>query len=134
VIGEGNNFVRTMKSLAEKGIKPSVVNDQIGRLTFTKDLAAGIKYLVEQKSPYGTYNLTNDGEAASWADIAADVYEFTGHDRSDVTGVTTAQYYDGKDNIAPRPLQSTLNLDKIKATGFVPRDWKQALGDYLEQE
>lgn len=134
VIGDGNNFVRTMKSLAEKDVKPSVVNDQIGRLTFTTDLAAGIKHLVEQNTPNGTYNLTNDGEAVSWADVAADVYEHSGHDRSDVTGVTTEQYYEGKVNIAPRPLQSTLNLDKIKATGFVPRDWKQALREYLEQE
>lgn len=134
VIGDGNNFVRTMKSLAEKGVKPSVVNDQIGRLTFTADLAAGIKHLIDQAAPYGTYNLTNDGEPASWADVAADVYELSGHSRADITGVTTQQYYEGKEGIAPRPLQSTLNLDKIKATGFAPRDWKQALREYLEQE
>ena len=36
-----------------------------------------------------------------------------------------------KDGIAPRPLQSTLNLAKIKATGFTPREWKTALRDYL---
>jgi dTDP-4-dehydrorhamnose reductase/dTDP-4-dehydrorhamnose 3,5-epimerase len=134
VIGEGNNFVRTMKSLAEKNIKPSVVNDQIGRLTFTSDLAEGIKHLVDSKAPYGTYNLSNDGTPASWADIAASVYEHTGHDRSEVTGVSTEQYYEGKVGIAPRPLQSTLNLDKIKATGFAPRDWEQALREYLDQE
>jgi len=68
VIGDGNNFVRTMRSLAEKGVKPSVVNDQIGRLTFTSDLAKGIKHLVSGHLPnttshiqYGTYNLTGDG-------------------------------------------------------------------------
>lgn len=70
VIGEGKNFVLTMKDLAEKGVKPSVVNDQIGRLTFTRDLAAGIKHLLETKAPHGTYNLTNEGESVSWADIA----------------------------------------------------------------
>ena len=41
VIGEGKNFVRTMASLAERGIDPSVVDDQIGRLTFTDDIARG---------------------------------------------------------------------------------------------
>lgn len=133
VIGEGNNFVRTMQSLAQKNIKPSVVNDQIGRLTFTQDLATGIKHLIDTGASYGTYNLTNEGESVSWADIAADVYELAGHERSDVTGVTTEQYYEGKAGIAPRPLQSTLNLDKIKATGFVPREWKQALREYLDQ-
>lgn len=134
VIGDGNNFVSTMQSLAEKGVAPSVVNDQIGRLTFTSDLAKGIKHLVDSNAEYGTYNLTNEGESASWADIAADVYELTGHDRTAVTGVSTKEYYAGKQDIAPRPLQSMLNLDKIKATGFVPRDWKQALREYLDQE
>jgi dTDP-4-dehydrorhamnose reductase len=131
VIGDGKNFVLTMKSLAEKGVKPTVVNDQIGRLTFTTDLARGIKHLVDTKAAYGTYNLTGEGDSVSWADIAADVYELTGHSRSDVTGTTTAEYYAGKTGIAPRPLQSTLNLEKLKAAGFVPRNWKDALIDYL---
>lgn len=130
VIGKGNNFVRTMKDLAEKGIKPSVVDDQIGRLTFTEDLAKAAQHLVNTRSPYGAYNLSNEGAPASWADIAADVYELSGKQRSDVTGVTTADYYTGKDGIAPRPLNSTLKLDKIKATGFTPRDWKEALDSY----
>ena len=50
VIGEGKNFVLTMKSLAEQGIKPSVVNDQIGRLTFTSDLADAIAHLLYTNS------------------------------------------------------------------------------------
>lgn len=133
VIGDGNNFVRTMNSLAEKDVKPSVVSDQIGRLTFTKDLAAGIKHLLDTSAPYGTYNISNDGQPASWADIAAEVYELSGKSRSDVTPVTTEQYYEGKEGIAPRPLQSTLNLEKIKATGFAPREWKAALTEYLEK-
>lgn len=134
VVGDGKNFVRTMQSLAEKGVKPSVVDDQIGRLTFTADLAAGIKHLVDTKAPYGTYNLTNDGESVSWADIAAKVYELTGHNPSDVTGVSTAEYYAGKDGIAPRPLKSALDLTKIKAAGFAPRDWQVALSEYLKKD
>ncbi len=133
VIGEGNNFVSTMKSLAARDIKPSVVNDQIGRLTFAADLAKGIKHLLENHADYGTYNLSNDGKPVSWADIAKKVYEQSGKSVDDVTPVTTAEYYTGKDSIAPRPLQSTLNLDKIKSTGFVPRDWEQALNEYLAQ-
>lgn len=133
VIGDGNNFVRTMASLAERGVKPSVVSDQIGRLTFTTDLAAGIKHLLDTSAPFGTYNISNDGESASWADIAKTIYEQSGASRDDVTSVTTEQYYQGKEGIAPRPLQSTLNLDKIKGTGFVPRDWEVALREYLQQ-
>ena len=133
VIGDGNNFVRTMANLAERGVKPSVVSDQIGRLTFTGDLAAGIKHLIDTSAPYGTYNISNDGTPASWADIAEEVFEKSGASRDDVTPVTTEQYYEGKDGIAPRPLQSTLNLDKIRGTGFVPRDWEVALNEYLQQ-
>jgi dTDP-4-dehydrorhamnose 3,5-epimerase len=133
VVGKGNNFVRTMKSLAEKGIKPSVVNDQIGRLTFTDDLAVAIRHLVDTKAPYGTYNLSNDGELASWADIAKVVYKLAGHDPSEVTGVTTAEYYASITGIARRPLKSTLDLTKIKATGFTPRDWQQGLAVYWKE-
>jgi dTDP-4-dehydrorhamnose reductase/dTDP-4-dehydrorhamnose 3,5-epimerase len=132
VIGDGKNFVLTMKELAEKGVKPNVVNDQIGRLTFTADLAKGIKHLIDSKAPYGTYNLTNKGESVSWADVAGVVYELTGHAKDDVTGISTQQYYEGKEDIAPRPLQSTLSLDKIESTGFAPRDWREALTDYLK--
>lgn len=134
VIGDGKNFVLTMKGLADKGVKPSVVNDQIGRLTFTKDLAAGIKHVVTSNAPYGIYNLTNDGKPASWADVAKLVYEYCGKSPNDITGVSTTDYYQGKEGIAPRPLQSTLNLDKIKATGFTPREWQQALHNYLDQQ
>ncbi|WP_105030873.1 sugar nucleotide-binding protein [Arthrobacter ruber] len=119
VIGEGNNFVRTMAALAGRGISPSVVDDQVGRLTFTEDIAGAIVHLLGTGAPYGTYNVTNDGAPQSWADIAAEVYALCGRDRGDVTGVSTAEYFAGKD-AAPRPLQSTLDLAKLKASGFVP--------------
>lgn len=134
VIGDGKNFVLTMKSLAEKDIKPTVVGDQIGRLTFTQDLANGIKHLVDSRAAFGTYNLSNDGDPASWADIAKLVYEHSGKSANDVTPVTTQEYYAGKEGIAPRPLESTLSLDKIKATGFALRDWRQALQEYLDEK
>ncbi len=133
VIGQGKNFVLTMKDLADRDIKPSVVNDQVGRLTFTQDLAAGIKHLLETKAAYGTYDLSNEGEPASWADIAKKVYVLAGHSSDDVTGITTAEYYKGKEGISPRPLNSTLDLEKIKATGFTPRDWQEALDEYFAQ-
>ena len=133
VVGKGNNFVKTMKSLADRGVSPSVVNDQLGRLTFTEDLAAAIKHLVDSGAEYGTYNFTNDGDVVSWADIAKETYKTFGHDESQVTGVTTEEYYRGKDGIAPRPLLSEMSLDKIKATGFNPRDWREAFAQYVEE-
>ncbi|MDQ1059929.1 dTDP-4-dehydrorhamnose reductase/dTDP-4-dehydrorhamnose 3,5-epimerase [Arthrobacter globiformis] len=131
VIGEGNNFVRTMASLAERGIKPSVVNDQVGRLSFTQDIAAGIRHLLQSGAAYGTYNLSNNGDPQSWADIAADVFELAGSSRDDVTGVSAAQYFEGK-AAAPRPLNSALDLGKIRAAGFSPRHSRDALSEYLQ--
>jgi len=133
VIGKGNNFVEVMKSLAEKGIKPNVVNDQIGRLTFTEDLAKGIKHLLNSNAEYGTYNLTNSGDSVSWADIAKKTFELTGHNPEDVHGVSTAEYYSDKQGLAERPLQSTLNLSKIESAGFSPRDWTTALEEYFKK-
>jgi len=130
VIGDGNNFVRTMASLAERGIDPSVVNDQIGRLSFTDDIAAGIVHLLQSRAAFGTYNLTNEGPVMSWADIAKLVYSGTGHDPERVSGTTTAEYFAGK-QVAPRPLFSTLSLGKIEAAGFTPRDARDALTAYL---
>jgi dTDP-4-dehydrorhamnose 3,5-epimerase len=130
VIGEGPNFVRTMASLAEKGITPSVVDDQIGRLTFAEDLAAGIKHLLDTQAPYGTYNLTNGGDPQSWADIARDVFELIGADRQDVTGVSTEQYFKAKEG-APRPLNSVLVLDKIVEAGFQPAAASERLREYI---
>ncbi|MBE4719496.1 bifunctional dTDP-4-dehydrorhamnose 3,5-epimerase family protein/NAD(P)-dependent oxidoreductase [Pseudarthrobacter sp. AB1] len=130
VIGEGNNFVRTMAALAGRGVQPAVVDDQIGRLTFATDIADGIHHLLQTQAPFGTYNLSNDGTPQSWADIAADVYELSGAERSVVTGVSTAEYFKDK-TAAPRPLNSVLNLQKIKATGFHPRSSNTALAEYL---
>ncbi|WP_458111391.1 bifunctional dTDP-4-dehydrorhamnose 3,5-epimerase family protein/NAD(P)-dependent oxidoreductase [Arthrobacter sp. R1-13] len=132
VIGEGNNFVRTMASLAGRGIQPNVVDDQVGRLSFASDIAAGILHLLTTGSEYGTYNLTNDGEPQSWAQIAADVFELTGADRSDVSGVSTEEYFQGK-AAAPRPLNSVLDLNKLKSTGFQPRNAREALESYLAE-
>ncbi len=104
VIGEGNNFVRTMASLAERGVDPKVVDDQRGRLTFTRDIARGIRHLLETRQPYGTYNLTCSGEPVTWADIARQVFESTGHDRARVTGVSTEAYFAAASApVSPRP-------------------------------
>lgn len=119
VIGEGNNFVRTMSKLAAAGVKPAVVNDQIGRLTFAQDIASSIRHLLDSRAEYGTYNLSSDGAAQSWADIAADVFDLAGGLRSDVSGVSTEEYFRDKP-AAPRPLNSMLNLQKITAAGFAP--------------
>lgn len=134
VIGEGKNFVRTMLGLAEKGTSPSVVSDQIGRLTFTSELVRAIDHLLTAKAPFGTYNVTNSGTSASWADITRTIFELAGYSDLSVTDVTTADYFAGKEGIAPRPLQSEMSLDKLQTTGFESRDWHNDLKDYIQKE
>lgn len=117
VIGAGKNFVATMAGLADRGVEPTVVADQHGRLTFTDTLARGIRHLVRTGCAYGTYNLSNSGPVQTWADIAGDVFAARGRDRGSVTPVTTQEYAAGR-AMAPRPTWSTLSLAKIAATGF----------------
>ncbi|WP_309064544.1 bifunctional dTDP-4-dehydrorhamnose 3,5-epimerase family protein/NAD(P)-dependent oxidoreductase [Microbacterium sp.] len=134
VIGEGANFVRTMASLAERGVDPRVVDDQTGRLTFAGDIAAGIRHLLDSQAPYGVYNLTGGGEPRSWADIARDVFRLSGHDPARVTPVSTDEYFaDAAGPVAPRPRNSVLDLAKITAAGFTPREVTESLAEYLRR-
>lgn len=134
VIGDGKNFVRTMLGLAKKEISPTVVSDQIGRLTFTSELVRAIEHLLSSKAPYGTYNVSNSGEPAGWDVITREVFKIAMHKKLNVTSISTKEYFKDKSGIAPRPLQSTLDLDKIQSTGFISIDWKEALKDYIGKE
>lgn len=132
VIGDGGNFVRTMHALAERGVDPTVVADQRGRLTFTADIAAAIVHLYDTKAPYGTYNVTGDGSPLSWAEVAQEVFRLSGHDPSRVTPVTTSEYFAAATApVAPRPSNSVLDLAKITATGFSPALVEDSLGVYV---
>ncbi|MDF2829666.1 MAG: dTDP-4-dehydrorhamnose reductase [Mycobacterium sp.] len=132
VIGDGNNFVRTMASLAERGIDPKVVDDQIGRLTFTDDIARGIRHLIETQAAFGIYNLSSAGEPASWFDIACEVFRATGYDDSRVTGVSTDAYFGAATApVSPRPRNSVLEQTKIKRTNLEAPEMSTALSRYL---
>jgi len=132
VVGDGPNFVRTMADLAVRGVSPRVVDDQVGRLTFTDTLAGAARHLLETRSAYGTYNVSNAGVPMSWCAVARAVFAALGRDPDDVVAVTTEEYAAGS-QLAPRPLNSVLDLAKLQATGFVPRDAGEALVDYLRR-
>jgi dTDP-4-dehydrorhamnose 3,5-epimerase len=130
VIGDGRNFIRTMASLADRGMSPDVVDDQFGRLTFATEISRAIRHLLQAEAPYGTYNLSNDGKIMTWAGIARAVFQARGRDAAAVRGVTTTEYAVGK-SLAPRPRHSTLSLDKIISSGFQPVDARTELQVYL---
>jgi dTDP-4-dehydrorhamnose 3,5-epimerase len=132
VIGSGKNFVRTMQQLAGKGVSPTVVDDQVGRLTFTAELSRATRHLLDVEAPYGTYNVSNGGEPTSFADVARAVFELCDRSAEDVTLVSTEEYFAGKE-LAPRPLRSVMDLSKLRATGFEPEDARVALERYLAE-
>lgn len=134
LIGEGHNFVRIMLGLAEKNISPTVVNDQITRLTFTPALVGCIDHLLRTRAEYGIYNFTNDGEPASWADITRLIFKEIGRNDLQVTDTSTEEYFKSKPHVAPRPLKSYFDLGKIKDTGLKPSDWRQELHNYIQAE
>lgn len=129
VVGSGRNFVRTMASLAARGVSPQVVDDQHGRLTFADDLAAAIAHLVRTTAPHGTYHVTNDGPALTWFDIARRTFDLL-RASGTVSPTSTQDYGRGK-QLAARPQHSTLALEKIKSTGFIPPDADWRLAEYL---
>jgi len=134
LIGDGPNFVRTMMGLAEKNISPTVVADQVGRLTFADTLALGIDYLLQHKTEYGTYNASGDGDPSSWADITRAIFKELSRDDLSVTDTTTKEYFSSKPGVAPRPLGSALDLSKSKKAGVPLRDWRIDLHNYIKAE
>ena len=132
VIGDGQQLRAHDGVLAERGVDPRVVDDQVGRLTFAPDVARGIRHLLASRPAYGVYNLSGAGEATSWADVARQAFALLGHDPGRISGVSTAEYFtSSKRPVAPRPLNSMLDLAKIRATGFTPRDAAESLEAYL---
>lgn len=138
VIGSGGNFARTMLNLAENGVDPSVVNDQVGRPAFTPDIARAVDHLLRDAPEPGTYHMSNSGETVSWADFAKAVFEAAGYDPDRVSQTTTEEYFKPKKEqgqiIAPRPANSVFDLSKLEATGFENRDWREALSEYIRHQ
>lgn len=122
----GKNFVETMLKLAAEKKELTVVDDQIGSPTWTRDLALAIKALLD-KGCAGTYHAANSG-FVSWNGFAKEIFRLAGLDVK-VLPMTTEQL--GRP--APRPLYSTLDCGKLQQdTGFVPQPWQDALKRYLE--
>ena len=137
VIGEGKNFAKTMCALSDKVVagdleRVTVVDDQLGRLTFTRDMAAAIFHVLDARAPYGTYDCTGSGAVRSWADIARACFEAKNGNGDKVVPVSTADYYASAEGpIAPRPHFSALDLSKLEGVGFHMPDWEEELTEYL---
>ena len=58
----GKNFIRTMLRLGESHAKLTVVDDQIGSPTYTRDLSVLLADMI-QTERYGVYHATNEASA-----------------------------------------------------------------------
>lgn len=127
VFGEGNNFVKTMMKLSERGEPIRVVSDQTGSPTYAKDLAVVIVEMLFSDR-YGIFNVTNEGYC-SWYDFAKEIMRVSGS-KCEVIPVTTEEY----PSLAKRPRYSCLSKQKMKECGFTPMpSWEDALERYIKK-
>ena len=123
----GGNFVKTMARLERERETVSVVDDQRGSPTWSRDLAAGLAELAAKAPEPGVYHCTNAGEA-TWYELARAVFERLGADPDRVTPCTTADF----PRPAPRPAYSVLSDRAWRAAGLTPlRHWREALAGFL---
>ena len=126
VFGEnGKNFVKTMLRLSRERDEITVVNDQVGSPTYTKDLSKLLCDIIVTEK-YGIYHATNEG-FCSWAEFAAKIMELSGAETK-IIPVTSSEYK----SVAKRPANSRLSKKSLENNGFerLPH-WVDALERYL---
>jgi dTDP-4-dehydrorhamnose reductase len=124
----GNNFVKSILKQAKEKDTLTVVNDQWGTPTYTKDLAEVICRLIYTDG-YGIYHATNNGQC-TWYDFAKKILEYSGMEHVNVLPITT----DELDRPAKRPRYSVLRNFMLELTiGDSMRPWEEALMEYVEK-
>ncbi|MDO5448443.1 MAG: dTDP-4-dehydrorhamnose reductase [Clostridia bacterium] len=123
----GGNFVKTILRLASERDCISVVADQVGSPTYTRDLAVLLCDMITTAS-YGIYHATNEG-FCSFYDFACEIVRLSGS-TLDVVSITSDQYAAA----ATRPLNSRLSKSSLDVAGFnrLPT-WQDALSRYLKE-
>lgn len=121
----GKNFVKTMLRLAKDHKELTVVDDQVGSPTYTRDLAELLADMAATDK-YGIYHATNEG-VCSWAEFAAEIFRQAGA-AVKITPVPSSAYK----TAATRPKNSRLSKKSLDAAGFkrLPT-WQDAIGRYL---
>lgn len=120
------NFVATILRFAKEKGSLNVVSDQKGSPTSTQDLARWSALLAEKKKT-GLYHAVNSGEA-SWYDLAKNAVEM-----SSLQCAVSPIASNAWPQKAKRPSYSVLNNEKLsRDLGHTPRDWHEALAEYIE--
>lgn len=116
------SFVDIMLSLAEKSLSVRAVADEINSVTYAPDLAAATRGLLADSAAFGTYHLSNSGQA-SWYDMALEIFCITGRTAVQVEPVPSSTF----PRKARRP--PTAVLKNTKAPPLRP--WQDALAEFL---
>lgn len=127
----GRSFPRTMWERAMSGKATRVVNDQVGRPTYTVDLArATWKVIGKRETGNGKgvalLHIANGGQA-TWYDVAHRVFGAAGAPQL-LSACTTAEY----PTPAARPAYSVLDTSRYEAlTGKTLPRWETAVDRFL---
>ena len=120
----GKCFPATILKLASTRPEISVVNDQRGSPTFTRDLASALVRLC-RASARGIVHVTNSGNC-TWYDFATEILRLSGM-KTAVKPVTTAEF----PRPAQRPAYSVLSPESLHAYNIQMPEWQDALRRYL---
>jgi dTDP-4-dehydrorhamnose reductase len=120
----GKCFPATILKLASTRPEISVVNDQRGSPTFTRDLASALVQLC-RASARGIVHVTNSGNC-TWYEFATEIVRASGMPTT-VKPVTTAEF----PRPARRPAYSVLSPDSLHAYSVHMPEWQDALRRYL---
>jgi dTDP-4-dehydrorhamnose reductase len=120
----GKCFPTTLLKLALTRPEISVVNDQRGSPTFTRDLASALVQLC-RASARGIVHVTNSGNC-TWYEFASEIVRASGLPTA-VKPVTTAEF----PRPARRPAYSVLSPDSLHAYNIRMPQWQDALRRYL---
>jgi dTDP-4-dehydrorhamnose reductase len=122
----GSSFPEKILRAAETRPELSVVSDQVGSPTYTRDLAAAIRGLVHADAR-GFVNVTNSG-TCSWFEFAQEILRQAGKNNP-VKPIDTVQAA----RAAKRPAYSVLSPTALHALGITVRHWREALPPYLAE-
>lgn len=122
--GQANkkSFIDLMIEKANNKEDLKVVEDELGKPTYTLDLAQASRALVEETKPFGIYHLVNTGVASRY-DWAHEIFKIKGLDVKveAIKGNSLAR-------MAKRPHYEVLNNIKFLEL----RPWTEALKEFLE--
>ena len=125
----GSSFPKTMLKLAAERETLSVVDDQVGQPTWSRDLAEAIVRLLDAEAPFGVYHGTNSGET-TWFGFARSVFDEAGLDPARVLPTDSTAFV----RPAPRPAYSVLGHDAWRRVGLPEmRPWRDALHAEMTQ-